>query len=285
MKRLFLATTMALCAISSTQAADDSSLVHNGTANNKSRNGGYFEFGVSLNWLGTSEGLTVGNETLISGAYRYRRMFFEALNPASGLTNGSVGGLNLGVNVFRNNRWAIDLIAASPQWGLSQRASKIDFKNPVESEAERDLLNRRNFYNGAGVRVTGYFGDAILQYRLVTDYHGGNGVIGTARVGYSKPVRNWNYHGFVGVDHISQESGQYWYGVSDEEATSRFPAYNVDESTINYSAEIGVTIPLREHVVFRSTARASHFANTIAKSPLQEGDSQINWNSSISYVF
>lgn len=285
MRRVYKATIGAILCIGSAHAADIASDVRAGSGGFDNSNGGYFEFGVGLNSFNCGGGcLGIRTEPIVAGAYRYRGFFFEALSPGISLNSGSVGGVTLGVNIWRNNRWALDLLGASSRWRLSRRTLSVDDADSVNSELERDLLQRNVFYNGAGVRLTGYFGNTIFQYRLVNDILG-NGVTSSARIGHSRQLKNWNFHGVLRADHVSQETGQYWYGVSADEASTRFSEYEVRSSTITYSAELGATYPVRENVVFRSTARYMPLADAIVDSPLQEDGFDFRWNTSLSYVF
>jgi len=286
MKRFFLAAVAALLFSSSAHAADIASDVRAGSGSLDNSDGGYFELGVNLSLNAHREGARMNSGILLAGAYRYRGLFFEALNPGVSLPSGQIAGITLGFNLWRNNRWAVDLLGASTtQRGTVGKTLEVENFDSTDVERENDVIERSNFYNGAGVRLTGYFGNTLFQYRLVNDIHGGNGVTSSARIAYSRLVRNWNFHSVISANYVSQETGQYWYGISDEEASTRFEQYDVDSSTIAYSAEFGVTYPLRESVVFRSTARYTQFADEVAKSPLQESEFGLHWRTSLSYVF
>lgn len=284
-KRVYIATIAALIGTSSADAADIASDVSAGSGGFDNSNGGYFEFGVGVNLFFNRERGIVNTSPMLAGAYRYRGFFLEAISPGISINDGTVGGVTLGLNIWRNERWAVDLLGANSRFRLSRKTFWEDDSDTAPLEKDRELMERDSFYNGAGARVTGYFGNTIFQYRLVSDTFGGNGVTSSARIGHSRQLRNWNIHGVFRADHVSQNTGQYWYGVSEEEATTRFQEYKVRSSTISYSAEFGATYPVRENVVFRSTGRYTQFADAIAKSPLQEGESTFRWNTSLSYVF
>jgi len=285
--RKYFAQAMVLLFATSADAADIASDVSAGSGAPNNSNGGYFEFGVDMNLLATSEGGMLNAGVLLAGAYRYRGFFFEAVSPGVSLNDesGGISGISAGFNLWRNNQWTLDLLAASSTWRLSTGKIKTSPNDSSESELEKAVLDRDTFYNGAGIRLTGYYDDTIFQFRLVDDTHGGKGIIGSARIGYSRQFKNWNLHSFVGATYISEETGQYWYGVSDDEASERFPEYQVGSSAFVYTGEIGATYPLRENVIFRSTARYTRSDSEIANSPLQEGDFGIRWNNSLSYVF
>jgi len=285
MKQIVFTLAVVIYFSSNVYAAEIARDVQAGTGDYRNKNGGYFEFGVGLNLLANTEAIVMKNDFLLAGAYRYRRFFVEAISPGISLDDGTIGGLTLGVNIWRDERWAIDLLGANTTQRPASRISKIDYSNSDDPEKDRDVFERDSFYSGAGVRLTGYFGNTILQFRVVDDVYKNNGITSSARIGYSRQVKNWNYHGVVSAAHASRETGQYWYGVSAEEASSLLPQYDVSSPVISYSAELGATYPVRENVVFRSTARYTQFDDAVTDSPLQEGDFRLRWNSSLSYVF
>lgn len=284
MIRHYLILVAAMTVSSSLHAADIASDVQAGLGGYDNSDGGYFEFGVGLNLNANEEAIKLNADILLAGAYRYRRFFFEAIRPGFSLSGGHATGLTLGVNVWGNDRWVVDFLGVSTSQKFS-RLSRIDFSESEDSERDRDVFFRDSVYTGAGVRLTGYLGDTVLQFRLSDDVYRGKGVTGSARAGYSRQVNNWNIHSVLSANYTSQKTGQYWYGVSADEASTFIPQYDIRSPTMSYSAEIGATYPVRENVVFRSTARYSQLDNEVANSPLQEGDFRVRWNTSLSYVF
>jgi len=285
MKQIYLMATVAAIFVSGAHAADISTDIRAGSGGPDYSDGGYFEFGVGLNNLIGSGGARFRTEALLSASYRYRGFFFEASDLARQGSNGAVDGINMGLNLWLNDRWAFDLLAASATARSASIKRTVSFATSPDPEREEAVLSRNTYYRGAGIRLTGYFGNTLFQYRLVDDIDDGNGITSSARVGYSRQVQNWSIHGVLGATYTSQETGQYWYGVSAEEASTRFPQYDVGSSTINFLGEVGASYPLRENVVFRSTAYLTKFDDDIAKSPLQDGEYSLRWNTSLSYVF
>ncbi len=270
--------------VANVHAADIKRGVRTGSGGVDNSDGGYFEFGVDLNLRVFRERAFFGAGVVLAGDYRYRGLFFEALSPSAELPAGPFGGISIGYTLWNNDQWAVDVLGVNATSRLAT-GGRNDIENSPDPLRENAILGRRSFYNGAGVRFTGYFGNIIFQYRLVTDTHGGNGITSSARLGYSRQVRNWNYHGVISANYTSQETGQYWYGISEEEASMRLEAYDVNSSTVNYSAEIGAAYPVRENVVFRSTMHYTEFEDAIARSPIQDSDFIYSWSNSLSYVF
>jgi len=280
-----------LCAIvfvsSKAQAADIARDVGAATGSMDNSDGGYFEFGVGLGFFGKEGQLKLKRAFILSGAYRYRGVFFEAFNPSIGVSKSrvEVGGISLGVNLWCNDQWAVDLLAANTKSRFRSYQPDRGESNTVDSEREEAVLERDTFYSGTGIRLTGFFGKTLFQFRLVDDTHGGNGVTSSASVSYSHQVKNWNFHTLLSANYLSRTTGQHWYGVSGEEASQRYPRYNMPSSTTSFVGEIGATYPLRENLVFRSTLEFQNLADEIVDSPLQDSSFGIGWRTTVSYVF
>jgi len=277
MKRFYLTLAATVLISGSVQAADIGRDVRRGSNGPDYSNGGYLEFGIGVTLRDydrdSRSQAPLGFNINLAGAYRYKRFFFESSYGSDGLT--------LGYSAWNNDRWAIDLIGSSAKGFIAPGETDIDYANSSDAERELAVLDRNTFYNGAGVRVTGYFGNTIFQYRLVSDIHKNNGVTSSVRLGYSRQLRNWNFHSVVSANYASRKTSQYWYGVSEEEASERFPKNNIG-TTIKYVGEVGVTYPVTEKIVFRSTA----FYQKIDEKMAIKGN-QLNGtvNATISYVF
>lgn len=252
-------------------------------------NGGYVEVSASAA-CGQSALVNRGTDTVqdntgcgydwsMGGDYRYHGLFFEA-------TTKGQDGVNLGYTLWSSPNWSVDLLAASASGRLLFTSSKAHLKGPGLSERGRNIaiLNRDTWYTGAGMRVTHLLGANVLQFRLVTDVHDGNGITSTARLGRAWQVRNWNFHGLASLAFRSAKTNQYLYGVSDLEQTERFPTYRPG-SSVDASFELGVTYPLSEHWVFRSELRYSPILSSIRKSPLISESWAGSAGLTISYVF
>lgn len=285
MIRFYLVLAVLLTTWSHVHAADIASDVRTGSGGYDNSNGGYFELGVGQYLFANSDAAHSYSNILLAGAYRYQGFFFEAIRPGISLDGSHANGLSLGVNLWGNDRWVVDFLGVSTTQKLSTRVSKIDFSESEDPERDREVNSRDSIYLGSGIRLTGYLGNTLLQFRLSDDIYKGRGITGAARIGYSQQVKNWNFHGILSAEYTSRETGQYWYGVSADEASTLFPQYDIHSSTTSYLIEIGATYPVLENVVFRSAASYSLLDDEVAKSPLQEGDHRVQWNTSLSYVF
>lgn len=255
-------------------------------------NGGYFSLGVGAyafkdNWQKKDE---ADNETnsysgtlVLSGAYRYGGLFLEA-------EHESLDGLNLGYTFWNNSHWTTDVLFSIPGGNLTVGEDEYVVAGPEESEKERSdnliyRLESDTWLTGAGFRVTGYLSDYVVQYRLLTDAHKGNGVFSSLRFGKSWQVKNWNFYGLASAEYYSEDIANYFYGVSSEEATERFSEYHADAG-VRASIKFGVTYPLGEHWVGEASILAGSLTSAEKESPLVNGNNyRAQAGVSISYVF
>lgn len=215
-------------------------------------------------------------ELLLSGEFRYKGFF-------GGFTEGTFDGINFGYNFFNTRRLSFDFLASSFNGELD-----IDYEEIEDSDSEaartRKLLNRDTFYNGAGLRATAYLEDYILQFRLVSDIHRSNGLQGSARIGRHWQIRNWNFHAIGGFVYDSTDLNRYLWGVSEDEASERFPEYNPGAGW-KFQFETGSVYPLRKDWVFRSLLRYTNFSKEVERSPLMVNPFSLSLGVSINYVF
>jgi len=277
MKRLSMAIAITLLGASCAQAADIAAEIRKGAEGPDDSNGGFFEYGISTNYTKHLDGPKSRLTFSAAFAYRYKGLFVEAVHQG-------VDGLNLGYNIYSGEQWAMDVLLSSPGGTITNEKKPDDPSVADEAEREFLLTTRDSFYNGAGIRLTGYFGNAIFQYRLLSDVHNNKGIISSARLGYSKQIRNWNLHSVVSAVYTSAKTNNYLFGIEPEEATTRYPTYRLG-STFRYAAEVGVTHPITEHIVFRSTARYVLRAEDVANSPLADWKNAGVVNTTFSYVF
>lgn len=247
--------------------------------------GGYFELGLGVTaWNGFREQNDPGDNEdgeafllpSLSGAYRFHGGFIEA-------EEDSFDGVNIGYSIWSSDFWSLDLLAASLGGAFRPDEKAID-GDGSDSDRNKQIVERDTFYSGAGMRLTAHIGDHIVQYRLVKDTHAGGGVTGTLRMGQAWQVRHWNIHGIVGAAYQSARANEYWWGIAEEEATARFPAYR-PASSVTLEAQVGAAYPPGEHWVFRTYLRYLHLPEQINNSPLARRDFGTVFNASVSYVF
>lgn len=279
-----LASLMVLPVV--THAADIVDEVRNPGQSPAAENGGFLEIGLiagaeSRPWQqydpADNDRFDGIAGILISGSYHYKRVFAEAIM-------FGLDGLNLGANLWQNERWAVDFLALNID-GKPPSTSEITDENlSAEEKRDKQLLDRDNGFVSAGIRVTGYFGDTISQFRLVSDYYDSHGIIASARVGRQWLAGNWKIQGLLGARYNSAKINQSWYGVEPAEATLRFPTWQADHS-VQLETQLGVSYPINRDWVFRSDLLYIHYPAAVTNSPLLANSRDFAFIFGLSYVF
>ena len=280
--RIIRAILLTLMMTPGITAASDIASSVGGGVENRLADGGYFELGASIYGFNKFDIRQTDHEAvqpslLISGMYQYKGLFVEMIHQ-------SQDGINLGFNFWNSENWSLDLLLANLQTSWS-RPENIDPSMLDEAGRNAYLMSEESLYIGAGFRATRYWGDRyVFQYRLVSDYFDGQGIMSTARLGTSWQVRNWNFHALGSIEYSSATLNRHLFGVSDEEATELFPEYQPD-SSFSYGMELGVAYPLSESFVFRAMYRLNVLSNEVTDSPFNQTGYVSFFNASISYVF
>ncbi|MFO1370709.1 MAG: MipA/OmpV family protein [Marinagarivorans sp.] len=252
-----------------------------GTGPNHS-DGGYFELSMGAAYVvdpflaerDDCDSHNICPSLFASGAYRYRGAFIE-------LADATYDGLNLGFSLWDSEHWAVDLLAVN----LFGEPSNDDrTSDDPERQKDLQLIQRSRVFIGTGTRITGYFANTILQLRWVGDVSGEHGAAASMRVGQSWQYRNWNFHAVFSADWLSNKAANYWIGVSPQEATRRFPAYEA-EGSVYRSGEVGVTYPISAHWVGRTYLRYSALPDKVARSPLMDENHALVLAATVSYAF
>lgn len=274
---------LTLCLSPWTMAADITTHIRSGTGQIDLNDGGYFALGINTNAYNrplvaedddaTSNPLKWQLGLNINGSYRYKGLFAEAEFGAK--------YINIGYNIWNNDHWTVDFLAASARGSIS----KDEDKTLTEQEQNKKLAwERTTWYVGSGLRITGYFNNYMLQYRLVTDVHHNNGITSTINFGKSWQKRNWNFHAIVGAEYTSAKTNNYWFGVSEDKATERFSAYKPDAS-IGLTAQVGVDYPISEKWVSSAFFRITQLPDEVNNSPIIQDSYDAIFVTSISYIF
>jgi len=280
MHKLLILITM--LTVEPLMAADIARDIRTGDSTPDTSNGGYFEIGAAAGYIDTPRIENPDDEDNdafagygFSFEYRYNGIFAEA-------AYGSWDGINLGYNFWNNDVWTVDFLALSG--AIFDGKKHDDISGLSEAERDYELLDRSFGFRGAGIRATAYWGDYIFQYRLLIDALDDNGVVSSARVGRSWQLKNWNFHGIASLGYASAKANQLWFGVTPEEATTRFGAYSPG-SNFAFAAEVGATYPITEHWVFRSIARFGLQSSESKGSPLNKDSDSVSYSLNINYVF
>lgn len=251
----------------------------------RNANGGFLELGVSVHAAqrlmdsydpDEADDVEMGVNLSVSAGYRYRNFFIEG-------ADDGFDGLNLGVTLAETKHWDFDLLLANINGEITIES---DEPPPPETEAERNraILERDSLYIAAGPRLTGYFGDTLVQLRLVDDWFDGNGSLGSARVGRQWQFGNWNLQAIAGARYYSQQFSDYLYGVTAEEQSERYPQYSAGNAWMP-EAEVGLSVPINQDWVYRSRLRYRHYPEAVSDSPLTVRDHDVIFTNGIHYVF
>ncbi|MFT6779532.1 MAG: outer membrane protein [Paraglaciecola sp.] len=244
----------------------------------------YLEIGIMYAaGSGPSFGDDDGNKSetmqLINFSYNWNDLFIENYSESG-------TGITFGYNAFNNDNWSLDLTVTTDRW-------QFYFDNngrypAINNEKYSDPLT-------VGVRLTSYLGNNVVQFSVNQDATGDhNGTTISALIGRNWQVRNWNFHGIVGVEYASVKLNDYHIGVSDARAASpRFDfieggasAYEAGDS-VSFSTELGVTYPITQDWVFRATGRVATISDEITDSPYYVTKDSVatSFRTSLSYVF
>ncbi len=176
---------------------------------------------------------------------------------------GDEEGLLLGYSVLKQKDSAVDVILA-PRFGGFDTSD-----NELKSLDERDVDLH------AGLRYTKYLGDSLYKIEFSKDVSGAHGgSILSASYEKEWQQKNWIITGGVTASYISEKMMDYYFGVSDKEASAKFAAFNVDASSL-LEAGIKAEYPISEHWV--ATAAVHHFIadGNVSSSPITVDNDQL----------
>ncbi len=266
-------------------AGDISSDVRSTEPTTSNTRGGFLEIGIAAaieeriqRSLDPSEDgdLNLAIRLSLSAGYRYDRLFFEA-------SESGFDGLNMGVVLWENDRWRFDALLANVAGNLTLESDEPP-PPTTESERNRAIIERDSFYVAAGGRLSGYFGDTLIQFRLVSDWYDDNGLLGSARVGRNWQLGNWNIQAVAGVRYNSSQFNNYLYGITSEEQSERFPEFTTQHAWIS-EVELGASLPLKENWVYSSRLRFRNYPGSVTDSPLVIDGDDVILTTAIHYVF
>jgi len=220
-----------------------------------------------------------GTLLIINGSYNWNGLFVENYSESG-------NGIVFGYNALNNDNWSLDLTVTTEWW-----------QKNFDNNGRYPGLNNQYYSEPltVGGRLTGYLGNNAVQFSVNQDATGDhNGTTISALIGRSWQVRNWNFHGIVGVEYASAKLNDYYVGVSEARAASpRFDfieggasAYEAGDS-VSFSTEFGVTYPITQDWVFRATGRVVTIADEITDSPYYVIKDSVatSFRTSLTYVF
>lgn len=223
----------------------------------------YFELGVAFVMAdgpairGEDEEIIRVTPT-INGYAEWNGLFIEAFTE-------SYNEVVFGYNAYQGSSWSFDLM-------MTPQVSEID-----EDEYESLTgIEDRDPTLLAGFRANAYFGNTIFQTQVLSDI--GNehdGWSASLLIGRNWQHRNWNFHTIIGAQRQSDKMNNYYYGIRPNEVSERFPLYEAGAGTV-YSVEVGVTYPINEKWILRSTLLFADIPDTLLGTPLLEPETERN---------
>lgn len=250
-------------------AADISRDVRAGRQDESVENGGYLEVSARgiLNEMPVPGADNIIGTLSIGGHYRFKRFFVDAYSE-------SYNQGQFGINAYSGNVWSLDVLAAVSEHG-------------VDSELNRELreFTARESGTMVGLRATGYNGPYIFQFEALRDVSGvHDGDLVTASIARQWLFHNFNFHALLGARYESDRALDFQFGVDQEEATNIYPVYEADSGT-TFVTEIGVTYPINEYFIFKSTGRWWELPSAVVGSPFITNDSYLTLSASITFVY
>ena len=243
MKKLSLIAILSVAFSSLTYSADIArTLRTNAEKNSPPEN--FFEIGINAGvGIGSSlteeDGKGAGIGIHSSGSYNWNNFFIDV-----GMETSEP--VVIGYNAYNSDNWTFDLMLGAGDSGIS------------EDTDDRFIgITKRQSSTMLGGRLTGYFGQNILQVSLKHDVRGkSKGTVASALIGRNWQAGDWNFHGLVGLTLADAKYNDYYLGVSDEEAAiTDFEAYE-GKASVSFNSSVGVTYPISESWEFRATAHA-----------------------------
>lgn len=237
-------------------------------------NGGYFELGMGLEYR---EGISLINEEnsplmaelRLNAGYQWNN-FFVDLYPSS------VTPFLLGYNLVDKQNYSVDVVTGPQNGGFTQE----DIGNAA-------AIKERNFDYLAGLRLTRYYGDTIVQVEArgdISNIHNGSFFLAVA--GHSWALANGSQYVLGGAAYQTKNVLDYYFGITPEEANDQIAAYSADAAFF-YRFEYGITYPLSAKWIVRTSSTLYKFDSSVLNSPLTDNSHStlIEADVSINYVF
>ena len=219
--------------------------------------------------LTDADGTFAGPSLNLSASYNWNGFFIDVLAETA-------EPIVIGYNAYNSDNWSFDLVLGTTDGGVS------------EDTDDRFIgITKRQSSTMLGARITGFFGKNILQVSLKHDARGrSKGSVASALLGRNWQYRNWNFHGLVGLYLSDTKFNDYYYGVTKEESAVTGIATYSGKTVITFNSSMGVTYPISENWIYRSTIGfGSNFGQNDSSLYEKKRNFHIGINSSISYVF
>ena len=192
-------------------------------------------------------------------------------------------GVAIGYEIITREDWQLDVISKSYISGFSEEGvNYFDQDNPAELKGIRP----RDDDDSEGLRFTYFMDDAVLWVdaaaNLISNVH--NGWLIDTYYSLRLPYWNWDFYLGTGLSIYSAKFTDYYYGVSQQEATPFRPEY---EAGISYRTQFELVgqYPLSENWLLGAGIHASHYSSEISHSPLVKKNNNLQFILDFRYVF
>lgn len=248
-------------------------------ASDAQENGGFVEFNF---------GLAAYNSRFIeephhSGAFAWLRLnlrwegFFVEDKGDKGL-----GRPGVGYTFYSSEQWTLDAYISEVHGAVA--SAEEDVSHYPGADDGLTGISPRESDDRLGLRAT-YSFDDNTAFRLLAAPRGfdNSGPYLGAWYGKTWQVQNYNFHAITSAQYYSGNILNYYYGVSGQDVSEKFPAYRAG-SGITLSAEVGVTYPLSKDWLIESSLKLNWLPASIVDSPLIDTSIESVVRISLTYV-
>lgn len=249
---------------------------------NQNNDGGFLKVGYGYKHeTSPYQSAVKGGSLFVNGRYQWNGLFVEAFYGA----NERNEGLSIGYNFYNTEHWNFDINTVQAHDDINWVIGDGD-KVIVQDYENTDML---------GLRATGFYDQTTLQF-LVAPYSFNSsyddGIYASAWLGQSWQLKNWEFHASLGLEYRSEEIMDYYYAISNEQATEHLTAYD-PSAGIDATAQFSLSYPISQHVVFESYLKYTDYSSGVDDSPIMgllsningRDDNKTEFGLLVSYVF
>jgi MipA family protein len=276
-KQLLRLSAICTCAIISCSLPAYAEETNN--ASDAQENGGFMEFNF---------GLAAYNSRFIdephhSGAFAWLRLnlrwegFFVEDKGDKGL-----GRPGVGYTFYSHDKWTLDAYISEIHGAVASADEDVSLHPGADGGLTG--ISPRESDDRLGLRATYSFDDntALRLFAAPTGFDN-RGPYWGAWYGKTWQVQNYNFHAITSAQYHSSNILNYYYGVSGQDVSEKFPAYRAG-SGITLSAEVGVTYPLTKDWLIESSLKLNRLPSSISNSPLIDTSIESVVRISLTYV-
>lgn len=207
--------------------------------------------------------------------YQWKGFFIED----KGLRGLGLPGM--GYNFYSDPTWSFDMYISEVHTSIG-----VDDSDTINDEQNGLVgINPRKIDNRLGLRATHYIDETSALRVLIApvsdlEHHDTH-----VALWYGKTWQyfNANFYTTFSAQYDSSKTLNYYYGVSNSEASDKFPVYQAG-SGITLGAEFGISYPLATDWVLESSIKFTRLPSSVYNSPLVDPKIESIAHISIVYV-